>query len=124
MSVIEALLAELYPGCYLRAVQPIVEFHDVDRSRFEAEIVPRGRPAVLRGLVADWPAVAAAKAGEEALADFLRKAASDEPFEAWFGPPEIGGRFGYNDRFRGLQSRAAAGDGRSAARPFAPPTRP
>ncbi len=85
--------------------------------------MPRGRPAVLRGLVADWPAVAAAKAGEEALANFLRKAASEEPFEAWFGPPEIGGRFGYNDGFERLQPRAAAGDGRTTARPSAPPAR-
>jgi len=83
-------------------VRPVAEYQDVDRERFEAEIVPRGRPAVLRGLVADWPAVGAGRAGDEALAQFLRDAASDEPFEAWFGPPEIGGRFGYNPDFDGF----------------------
>ena len=33
----------------------------VDRARLEREIVPAGRPVVLRGLVADWPAVAAGR---------------------------------------------------------------
>ena len=83
-------------------MQPLAEFHDVDRARFEAEVVPRGRPAVLRGLVANWPAVAAAQDGDEALAQFFRAAANDEPFEAWFGSPEIGGRFGYNPEFDGF----------------------
>jgi hypothetical protein len=83
-------------------VQPLPEFHDVDRQRFETEIVPSGRPAVLRGLVANWPAVQAATAADDDLADFLRPRASEEPFEAWFGAPEIGGRFGYNERFDGF----------------------
>jgi hypothetical protein len=83
-------------------MRPVAEYPPMDRARFEREIVPKGEPAVIRGLVADWPVVAAAKAGDEALAAFLREAASDEPVEAWFGPPEIGGRFGYNDDFSGF----------------------
>lgn len=82
-------------------MQPIAEYHDIDRQRFEGEILPRGKPAVLRGLVADWPAVAAAREGEEALARYLTRVASEEPFEAWFGDPAIGGRFGYNADFDG-----------------------
>jgi hypothetical protein len=83
-------------------MRPIPEYEPMERERFEREIVPKGEPAVLRGLVADWPIVAAAKAGDEALATFLRSAAADEPFEAWFGAPEIGGRFGYTDDFSGF----------------------
>ena len=83
-------------------MRAIAEYAEVDRERFEREIVPKGEPAVLRGLVADWPVVAAAMRGDEALAGFLRDAASDQPFEAWFGPPEIGGRFGYNEDFSGF----------------------
>lgn len=83
-------------------MRPIAECEGVDRERFEREIVPRGEPAVIRGLVADWPVVAAARRGDEALADYLRAAAGDEPFEAWFGAPEIGGRFGYDDDFSGF----------------------
>jgi len=80
----------------------VPEFEAVDRARFEAEIVPAGRPAVLRGLCAGWPAVAAGREGAEALADYLRVRAADVPFEAWFGAPEIGGRFGYSDDFAGF----------------------
>jgi len=82
-------------------VQSVAEYHDIDRERFDNEIVPPGKPAVLRGLVADWAAVKAARKGEEALAGYLRSVASEEPFEAWFGDPEIGGRFGYNEEFDG-----------------------
>jgi hypothetical protein len=83
-------------------MRAITEYEGVDRERFEREIVPKGEPAVIRGLVADWPAVAAARQGDMAVAEFLRSAASDEPFEAWFGAPEIGGRFAYDTDFSGF----------------------
>lgn len=80
----------------------IAEYRGVDREQFIRDIVAKGEPAVLRGLVADWAVVQAAKSGDDALAEALRNAASDEPFEAWFGPPEIAGRFGYNDDYSGF----------------------
>src|SRR4051794_13214069 len=83
-------------------MRAIAEYPVMDRERFEREIVPKGEPAVLRGLVADWPVAAAARDGDEELAGFLRKAATDEPFEAWFGEPEIEGRFGYLPDFSGF----------------------
>jgi hypothetical protein len=83
-------------------MRPIAEYEGVDRETFERDIVPKGEPAVFRGLLSDWPAVQAASRGDEALADFLRGAASPEPFEAWFGVPEIEGRFGYNADFSGF----------------------
>lgn len=83
-------------------MRPIAEYEDVDRQRFEHEIVPKGEPAVVRGLVADWPVVQAALKGDEVLAGFLREASSDEPFQAWFGAPEIEGRFGYSEDFTGF----------------------
>ena len=83
-------------------MKPIAEYDGVDRERFERDIVSRGEPAVLRRLVADWPIIKAANSGDEALADMLRGVAADEPFEAWFGPPEIAGRFGYTDDFSGF----------------------
>ena len=83
-------------------MRAIAEYGRVDRERFIGDIVPKGEPAVLRGLVADWPLVKAAMRGDDALADFFRGAASGEPFEAWFGAPEIGGRFGYNENFSGF----------------------
>lgn len=80
---------------------PVPEFHQVDRARFEAEIVAAGRPAVLRGLVADWPLVAAARQGAEGLAGWLTAHATPETAPVWVGPPEIGGRFGFTDDLGG-----------------------
>lgn len=76
---------------------PIPEYHDMTRARFEAEIVPSGRPAVLRGLVADWPAVRAA----DPIAHLVARA-NAVPTEMWAGAPEIEGRFGYTPDFRGF----------------------
>jgi hypothetical protein len=83
-------------------MRSIAEYDPMARERFEREIVPKGKPAVFRGLVADWPAVRAAKDGPEALAGMLRFAATDEPFQAWFAPPEIEGRFDYSADFGGF----------------------
>ena len=84
------------------ALQSTPEFHGVGRARFEDEIVPAGRPAVLRGFVAHWPIVAAARGSDAALADYLRTRATNEAAEAWFGDPGIEGRFGFNDALDGF----------------------
>jgi hypothetical protein len=83
-------------------VTPVPEFHGVDRARFEAEIVPAARPAVLRGLAADWPAVRAGRESVDALADYLSEQASDAAGEAWFGEPGIAGRFDFNAALTGF----------------------
>jgi len=80
-------------------MKPIAEHEPMDHATFEREIVPKGEPAVFRGLVADWPLVRAARDGPEPLSQMLAFAATDEPFQAWFAPPEIGGRFNYNADF-------------------------
>lgn len=83
-------------------MQPIAEYEPMDRERFEREIAAKGEPAIFRGLVADWPVVEASRQGVEALAAMLREAASQEPFETWFGEPEIEGRFDYNADLTGF----------------------
>jgi hypothetical protein len=83
-------------------MRPIAEYEPMERERFEREIVPKGEPALFRGLVADWPVVRAAKDGPQILAQMLRFAATEEPFQAWFAPPEIDGRFAYNADFSGF----------------------
>jgi hypothetical protein len=83
-------------------MRPIAEFEPMDRKRFEQEIVPKGEPALFRGLVADWPVVRAGNDGPEVLAEMIRSAATDEPFQAWFAPPEVEGRFNYTADFSGF----------------------
>lgn len=83
-------------------MRPIAEYPPMDRATFEREIVPRGEPALFRGLVDTWPVVQAGKAGPEPLAKTLHSTATDEPFQAWFAEPQVDGRFNYNDDFSGF----------------------
>jgi hypothetical protein len=81
---------------------PIAEFTDVDCRRFDAEIRPRGRPAVIRNLAAHWPAVVAGRAGAEAIVDYLNGFPAAKRIGAIVGPPEIEGRFFYREDMRAL----------------------
>ena len=49
----------------------MTEFSAMSRPRFEAEVVPASRPAVVRSLVADWPLVAVGRQGLQPLLDYL-----------------------------------------------------
>ena len=78
-------------------LQPVREWTGVDRARFEAEIQPLGAPAVMRGLVADWPLVQAGRNGAEAVAARLKAQAADtlvRPFRLAHGK---GTRFFYGE---------------------------
>ena len=83
-------------------MKPIPDVHGVDRDRFVNEIVPAGRPVVLRGLVGDWPAVQAARQSPRAAADYLKvmdvtkKAVSVSVLQ-----PEHQGRFFYDEDVSG-----------------------
>lgn len=81
---------------------PVPEYHGIDRARFEAEIVPTARPAILRGLVAGWPAVEAGRESVGGFAAYLRGQANDAPGEAWFGDPAIAGRFDFDAELTGF----------------------
>jgi hypothetical protein len=83
-------------------MMPIAEYRDVTRARFQEEIRPLGQPAVLRGLAADWPAVAAGRGPAEGLAQYLTRVAAPREVPVLMGPPEIEGRFFYSDDLRAL----------------------
>ncbi|MET3666769.1 hypothetical protein ABIC66_003396 [Caulobacter sp. 1776] len=74
----------------------------VDAGGFHGVIVPAARPVVFRGLVSHWPAVEAARRGDEALFDYLARFDRQEPVGTLIAPPEAGGRFFYNDALDGF----------------------
>ena len=61
-----------------------------------------GRPRVLRGLVDSWPAVAAARQGNEAMVRHLLEGGAAKPVAAIAAAPDQQGRFFYNDDLSGL----------------------
>jgi hypothetical protein len=78
------------------------EWHAVDTAMFANTIRPRGRPAILRGLVRDWPAVKAGCESPGALSAYIKGFYSGLPAPLFEGPPGINGRFFYNDTLDGF----------------------
>jgi len=85
--------------------EPVAAFEGCDPSSLPDVVLHATQPLVLRGLVAHWPAVQASRLSPQAAADELRARYRGEPVVAWFGVPDIGGRFFYNDDFSGFNFR-------------------
>lgn len=81
---------------------PTRTWEKVDATLFHQEIAPLNQPAILKGLAADWPAVSAAQNSPESLARYLQGFDSGQPIEAFFGAPDIKGRFFYSEDLRGF----------------------
>ena len=66
------------------------------------EVLLSSQPVVLRGLVADWPIVAAANGSTAQTIAYLKKFDSGRPLTAMEGDADIDGRIFYNDDFSGF----------------------
>jgi hypothetical protein len=80
----------------------IREWQEVDRAVFENEIVPANQPAVLRGLLRNWPVVEAGRQSDASLVDYFKRCDKGATVTAMVGPPEIKGRLFYTDDFQGF----------------------
>ena len=80
----------------------VPETSGVDTERFHGEIRPGLRPVVMRGLVADWPAVEAARQGDRAIVDYLLAERPTRGVATLRAPPECEGRLFYNQRLTGF----------------------
>lgn len=86
----------------------IPERRDVDAATFRNDVVPQYRPAVLRGLVAQWPAVRHARKSPQALGEYLN-AFKGSTVDVLMMPPHVHGRLFYGDDMRGFNfSRSKA----------------
>jgi hypothetical protein len=70
------------------------------------ELIEAQAPAILKGVAADWPLVRKGEEGAEAVIDYLAGFDTGRPIVGYSGPPEIGGRFFYNDDLTGLNFEA------------------
>jgi hypothetical protein len=78
----------------------VPEWRNVDAQTFRERIFPGNRPAVLRGLVAAWPAVVEGEKSPQAMADYLLGLKQGGPLPLITAPPAIKGRFFYRDDMR------------------------
>ena len=83
-------------------MKPIREWQGVSRETFRAEIATRYEPAVLRGVVADWPAVRHAKASAAELAQYLVSLDRGGEVDVLRLPPSARGRIFYNEALTGF----------------------
>lgn len=78
------------------------EWHDVTAKMLREQIIPLDRPAVLKGVVKDWPVVRAARESPEALGEYLRVRDRGQPVRFMLGTPQIRGVFFFRDDLSGL----------------------
>lgn len=83
-------------------VNQVTEIDGADPQALTDAVLTSTRPVVLRGLVAQWPMVKAARTSAEAADAYLRRFYRDASVTAMHGAPEIGGRFFYNEDMSGF----------------------
>jgi Cupin-like domain len=84
------------------SMQEVKEFHSVDANRFRTEIAPLNQPAILRGVVAHWPAVQQGRTSPQAICAYLQRFDSGKPIATLTADAAIEGRFFYRDDMQGL----------------------
>jgi hypothetical protein len=87
---------------WLSEPAPIAEAGKVDFAEFHEKVRPNTKPLVMRGLVDDWPVVAAAREGDEAVIAYLNNCGTTQPISAIVTAPSENGRFFYNPELTGL----------------------
>jgi hypothetical protein len=80
--------------------QAIAEHGPVKAEDFAAEITNLNQPIILRGQVANWPAVKAGRQGPQAIANYIAGFDVNIPLEVAAGGPDIKGRFFYTPDIR------------------------
>ncbi|GAA0551109.1 hypothetical protein FHS83_001324 [Rhizomicrobium palustre] len=84
------------------ALTRVREWHGVTPEIFHDQIIPADQPAVLKGLVADWPIVRAATTSSKGLYEYLRAHDSGRATTIFVAEPSINGAFFYRDDMSGL----------------------
>ena len=82
------------------------ELDGKDHAAIARAVEVAERPAVIRGIANDWPAVTTAREGDEAIAAYLAARDNGKPLTVLVGPPETGGRYFYSDNMRGVNFRS------------------
>src|SRR6478735_4381354 len=75
----------------------IPEYKNLSAKQFFEEIVPLQQPIVMRGFAEHWPLVNAAKKTPHDFATYLMRFYTGAKASILLGPPNIKGRFFYND---------------------------
>src|SRR3546814_12010484 len=83
----------------------IAELDNGNPAAIARAVAAADQPAIIRGIAADWPAVAAARKGDEAIADYPAARDNGKPLTALVGQPATDGRAFYTAANIGRDSR-------------------
>ncbi len=86
---------------------PIREVSGVDARALPDSLLESAEPLVVRGLVTGWPLVQAARRSPGEASAYLLGRYSGMKVTVLFAPPQVGGRFFYNDDLSGFNFRRA-----------------
>src|SRR5262245_36056203 len=89
----------------LQNAEKIRELSGIDPRALPAGLLESTEPVVLRGLVSHWPMVRAALESSQAANRYLLGFYKDATVGVVLGPPDIEGRFFYNDEMTGFNFR-------------------
>jgi hypothetical protein len=84
------------------AMQAIAEWKSIDAAAFRRDIASRYEPAILRGVVADWPAVRKARESVDAFASYVAAFDNGSPVDVLRMPPSARGRIFYTEGLGGF----------------------
>ncbi|MFT4635379.1 MAG: hypothetical protein ACI854_000778 [Arenicella sp.] len=90
-------------------IKKIAEWTEVSAEKFNHEIYPLNKPAVLRGLVNDWPMVQASELGVKNAVSYISSFDNHTPVYTVVGEPEIKGRFFYSNDLQGVNFQRTQG---------------
>ena len=82
-------------GGHFSHARAVRSFQGLDAARFKQEVEGVYEPAILRGFVADWPAVEAGRRSPDDVARYLGSRDNGARVTAFFGHDDIKGRYFY-----------------------------
>ena len=88
-------------------MQQIPVWENVDFNTFHNDIMVQNKPAHIKSVVGDWPAVKAGIESPESIANYLKAQDSEKVIQALVGDPSIKGRFFYRPGLEELNFKKA-----------------
>ena len=75
----------------------IIEAQSLSAETFVSDVVSKAQPAILRGLIRDWPSTRAGDSGHLGVIGYLKQHSSDESVTTSIAPPSAAGRLFYDN---------------------------
>lgn len=86
-------------------MQSINEVNHITADDFFNQVIPAGKPLVIRNFISNWPLVQAAQQSPEAFCNYIMRFDRGMEFNTMSGAPSVAGRIFYNADMSALNCR-------------------